>query len=109
LKGGEKQRISIARAILKKSPILLCDEPTSSLDSHTEWDIMNNLKEIGKNRTTLIIAHRLSTIRDCDEIILLHDGQLVEKGTHDELVKLGGRYYELQLQQRHHLSDNLGL
>jgi ABC-type multidrug transport system fused ATPase/permease subunit len=63
LSGGEKQRVAIARAILKNAPILLCDEPTSSLDSRTETDIMNNLKDLGKNRTTVIIAHRLSTIQ----------------------------------------------
>uniref|UniRef100_A0A6V2Q6L2 Uncharacterized protein n=2 Tax=Ditylum brightwellii TaxID=49249 RepID=A0A6V2Q6L2_9STRA len=100
LSGGEKQRVAIARAILKKAPILLCDEPTSSLDSHTEADIMNNLKEIGKNTTTLIIAHRLSTIQDCDEIIVLNEGRVVERGTHDELVALGGRYSDLLAMQR---------
>ena len=73
--GGEKQRVSLARAILKKAPIILCDEPTSSLDSHTELDIMNNLKEIGKNNTTIIIAHRLSTIRNADSIVCIsYDG-----------------------------------
>lgn len=95
LSGGEKQRVAIARAMLKDSPILLCDEPTSSLDSQTETEIMNNLKSIGKDRTTIIIAHRLSTIQDCDEIVVWSMGQVVEKGTHEELVRLGGRYTEL--------------
>ena len=104
LSGGEKQRVAIARAILKKAPILLCDEPTSSLDSETEMDIMNNLKEVGKNTTTIIIAHRLSTIQDCDEICVLDQGRVVERGTHNELLAMGGRYTELlkmQQQQNH--------
>ena len=100
LSGGEKQRCAIARAILKKAPILLCDEPTSSLDSHTEMDIMNNLKEVGQNNTTIIIAHRLSTIQDCDEIIVLHDGKAVERGTHEELLSKGGRYNDLLKMQK---------
>ena len=105
--GGEKQRVSLARAILKKAPIILCDEPTSSLDSHTELDIMNNLKEIGKNNTTIIIAHRLSTIQDCDEIIVLHEGSVVERGTHEELLRKGGRYNDLlKMQQQHHLDND---
>lgn len=79
LSGGEKQRVAIARAILKRAPILLCDEPTSSLDSQTEMDIMNNLKEMGENTITIIIAHRLSTIQDCDEIIVLDKGAVVER------------------------------
>lgn len=87
--------MAIARAIMKKAPILLCDEPTSSLDSKTELDIMNHIKELGKERTTIIIAHRLSTIQDCDEIIVLHKGKAVERGTHQELLKLGGRYSAL--------------
>lgn len=102
LSGGEKQRVSIARAILKKAPIILCDEPTSSLDSQTELDIMNNLKEVGKTNTTIIVAHRLSTIRDCDEIIVLHEGRVAERGTHDELVAHGGRYSDLLTFQRTH-------
>ena len=103
LSGGEKQRVAIARAILKRAPILLCDEPTSSLDSETELDIMSNLKEIGKNNTTLIIAHRLSTIQDCDEIIVLHEGEVVERGTHTELLAKRGRYTELlKMQQQNH-------
>lgn len=103
LSGGEKQRVAIARAILKDSPILLCDEPTSSLDSETEMDIMNNIKQLGKERTTVIIAHRLSTIQDCDEIIVLHEGTVVERGTHEELLRLQGRYTEL-LKMQHHSS-----
>ena len=95
LSGGEKQRVSIARAILKGAPILLCDEPTSSLDSETENDIMGNLKAIGSDRTTLIIAHRLSTIQDCDQIVVMHQGRVVEQGTHEELLRLGGRYVDL--------------
>jgi len=91
LSGGEKQRVSIARAILKGAPILLCDEPTSSLDAETENDIMTNLKEIGKKNTTLIVARRLSTIQDCDEIIVLHEGRMVERGTHETLLARGGR------------------
>jgi ABC-type multidrug transport system fused ATPase/permease subunit len=96
LSGGEKQRVSIARAILKGAPILLCDEPTSSLDSQTETDIMCSLKSVGKGRTTVIVAHRLSTIQDCDAIVVMHEGQVVEQGTHAELVsKRGGRYSAL--------------
>jgi len=109
LSGGEKQRVAIARAILKKAPILLCDEPTSSLDSETEMDIMNNLKEVGEKNTTIIIAHRLSTIQDCDEIIVLDKGCVVERGTHDELLAIGGRYNELlkmqQQQQRRGIEE----
>jgi ABC-type multidrug transport system fused ATPase/permease subunit len=100
LSGGEKQRVAIARAILKGAPILLCDEPTSSLDAEKEQDIMANLKEIGKCNTTLIVAHRLSTIQDCDEIIVLHEGKVVERGTHESLLALGGRYMELLKMQQ---------
>lgn len=95
LSGGEKQRVAIARAILKKAPILLCDEPTSSLDTRTEQSIMTNIKTLGQDRTTIIIAHRLSTIQDCDEIIVLHQGKVVERGSHQELLDLEGRYARL--------------
>jgi ATP-binding cassette, subfamily B (MDR/TAP), member 7 len=73
----------------------LCDEPTSSLDSETEADIMNNIKSIGSDRTTIIIAHRLSTVQDCDQILVMDQGRVIEYGTHDELVRLNGRYTEL--------------
>ena len=98
--GGEKQRVAIARAILKGSPILLCDEPTSSLDSETEADIMANLKEVGRDTTTIIVAHRLSTIQDADEIVVFHEGRVVERGTHLELLAQGGRYNDLLKIQR---------
>ena len=108
LSGGEKQRVSLARAILKKSPILLCDEPTSSLDSHTELEIMNNLKEVGKDTTCIIIAHRLSTIQDCDCIIVMDEGRVIEVGDHNELMVQGGRYSELVAFQRSHVEGNNG-
>jgi ATP-binding cassette, subfamily B (MDR/TAP), member 7 len=95
LSGGEKQRVAIARAILKDAPILLADEPTSSLDSETEHDIMSNIKQLGKGRTTIIVAHRLSTVQDCDEIIVLNQGQVIERGTHHQLLERNGRYAEL--------------
>jgi ABC-type multidrug transport system fused ATPase/permease subunit len=95
LSGGEKQRVSIARAMLKDSPILLCDEPTSSLDTATEYDIMQELKTMGRGRTTLIVAHRLSTVKDADIIIVMDQGRLVEQGTHEELLAIGGKYSEL--------------
>lgn len=102
LSGGEKQRVSLARAILKRAPILLCDEPTSSLDSHTELEIMNNLKEIGgeDDTTCVIIAHRLSTVQDCDAIVVMDQGKVVEMGTHEELMRKRGRYSELVSFQR---------
>jgi ABC-type multidrug transport system fused ATPase/permease subunit len=88
-------QVSIARAILKNAPILLCDEPTSSLDGETELEIMNNIKALGSDRTTIIIAHRLSTVQDCDQIFVLDKGVVVEQGTHQELVAMDGRYTEL--------------
>lgn len=95
LSGGEKQRVSIARAMLKNSPILLCDEPTSSLDTATEFDIMQQLKMMGRDRTTIIVAHRLSTVQDSDIIIVLEKGKLAQQGTHHELLQSGGKYTEL--------------
>jgi len=100
LSGGEKQRVAIARAILKNSPILIFDEATSSLDSITEQSIMRALNIATKDRTSIIIAHRLSTVVDCDQILVLDHGQVVEQGTHQELVsKTDSYYHKLWLSQ----------
>src|SRR5712691_4283524 len=100
LSGGEKQRVAIARTILKSPPILLLDEATSALDSHTERDIQDALDQVAKNRTTLVIAHRLSTIVGADEIIVLDQGVIVERGTHHELLARAGLYASMWNRQR---------
>ena len=100
LSGGEKQRVAIARTILKAPPILLLDEATSALDSHTEKEIQDALERVSKNRTTLVIAHRLSTIVGADEIIVLDEGVIVERGTHHELLRQGGLYASMWNRQR---------
>ena len=103
LSGGEKQRVAIARTILKRPPILVFDEATSSLDSKSERSILSAIQEISKGHTSMVIAHRLSTIVDADKILVLDHGSIVEQGTHRELLNLGGRYAELwssQLRQR---------
>ena len=101
LSGGEKQRIAIARTLLKDPPILVFDEATSALDTRTEKIIQAELADIARERTTLVIAHRLSTIVDADQIIVLAHGRIVERGRHEELVARGGRYAQLwALQQR---------
>ncbi|KAF7562695.1 hypothetical protein G7046_g1443 [Stylonectria norvegica] len=92
LSGGEKQRVAIARTILKDPRIIMLDEATSALDSHTEQEIQDNVWNIGQGRTLLIIAHRLSTITHADQIIVLNNGAIVERGTHEELLTAGGRY-----------------
>lgn len=100
LSGGEKQRVAIARTVLKNPPILVFDEATSALDSRTEKAIQHELASISANRTTLIIAHRLSTIVDADQIIVMDAGHVLERGTHRALLEQGGRYAEMwQLQQ----------
>nr|WP_283710550.1 ABC transporter ATP-binding protein/permease [Pseudoalteromonas prydzensis] len=98
--GGEKQRIAIARAILKKSQILIFDEATSALDSHSEQAILNAMREVANNHTSLVIAHRLSTITDADTILVMQAGELVEQGSHTQLLALDGEYARMwQLQQ----------
>ena len=100
LSGGEKQRVAIARTILKNPPILLLDEATSALDTHTEREIQSALKEVSKNRTTLVIAHRLSTVVDADEILVLDHGEIVERGRHGALVAKGGHYASMWNKQK---------
>ena len=100
LSGGEKQRVAIARTILKNPPILLLDEATSALDSHTEKDIQDALQRVSRNRTTLVIAHRLSTIVGADEIIVLDQGIIVERGSHHFLLAKGGLYASMWNRQR---------
>jgi ABC-type transport system involved in Fe-S cluster assembly fused permease/ATPase subunit len=103
LSGGEKQRVAIARTILKRPPILVFDEATSSLDSKSERSILAALEKISQGHSSMVIAHRLSTIVDADKILVLDQGCIVEQGTHLELLNLGGRYSELwtsQLRQR---------
>jgi ABC-type transport system involved in Fe-S cluster assembly fused permease/ATPase subunit len=100
LSGGEKQRVAIARTILKNPPILMLDEATSALDTGTERDIQGALNEVSRNRTTLVIAHRLSTVIDADEILVLDHGQIIERGRHGELLALGGHYASMWNKQR---------
>ncbi|TYJ41628.1 hypothetical protein E1A91_A03G035800v1 [Gossypium mustelinum] len=99
LSGGEKQRVALARAFLKAPAILLCDEATSALDSTTEAEILNALKSLANNRTSIFIAHRLTTAMQCDEIIVLENGKVVEQGPHDILLGKAGRYAQLWSQQ----------
>jgi ATP-binding cassette, subfamily B, heavy metal transporter len=100
LSGGEKQRVAIARTILKGPPILVLDEATSALDSHTEKEIQDALDRVSQNRTTLVIAHRLSTIVGADEIIVLDQGRIAERGTHRQLLAAGGLYASMWSRQR---------
>jgi ATP-binding cassette, subfamily B, heavy metal transporter len=99
LSGGEKQRVAIARVLLKNPPILILDEATSSLDSVSEAAILEALNEVSRKRTTLVIAHRLSTIRDADSILVMDDGRIVESGNHNDLLAQGGAYARLWNQQ----------
>jgi ATP-binding cassette subfamily B protein len=101
LSGGEKQRVAIARTLLKNPPILLLDEATSALDTRTEQDILSTLKRVSEHRTSLSIAHRLSTIADSDLIYVMHEGRLAEHGTHAQLLRLDGLYAEMWSRQAH--------
>ena len=101
LSGGEKQRVAIARTLLKKPALLIFDEATSALDSRTERAFQEELLSLAKNRSTLIIAHRLSTIVHADQILVMHHGEIVERGTHAQLLLANGRYAEMwQMQER---------
>jgi ATP-binding cassette subfamily B protein len=101
LSGGEKQRVAIARAILKNPSILIFDEATSALDSQSERAIQTELDRIQLGRTTLVIAHRLSTVMNADQILVMNDGRIVERGSHPQLLALGGQYAQMwRLQQQ---------
>jgi ATP-binding cassette subfamily B protein len=99
LSGGEKQRIGIARTLLKAPDLLVLDEATSSLDTRTEKDIKESLLSLGRGRTTIIIAHRLSTISNSDQIIVVEKGEVIESGTHKSLIKLDGVYASMWFKQ----------
>jgi ATP-binding cassette subfamily B protein len=99
LSGGEKQRVAIARTILKDPRLLILDEATSALDTRTEQDIQAALRDVARNRTTLVIAHRLSTVVEADEIIVLQEGAIAERGTHGALIAAGGLYADMWRRQ----------
>jgi ATP-binding cassette subfamily B protein len=101
LSGGEKQRVAIARTLLKKPAMLIFDEATSALDSKTERAFQDELFNLAKNRTTLIIAHRLSTIIHADQILVMDRGQIIERGSHQQLLAAQGRYAEMWKMQEH--------
>jgi ABC-type transport system involved in Fe-S cluster assembly fused permease/ATPase subunit len=99
LSGGEKQRVGIARTLLKNPPILILDEATSALDTQTEQSIQESLSEMGQGRSVIVIAHRLSTIADADLILVMEEGRVVERGTHEALLAEGGRYAAMWARQ----------
>ena len=99
LSGGQKQRIAIARAFLKNAPLLLLDEATSALDTQSEIQVQTALERLMKGRTTFVVAHRLSTVRGADQILVLDGGEIVERGTHDTLIRHGGLYARLAEKQ----------
>ena len=99
LSGGQKQRTSLARAILRQPRILVLDDSLSSVDTDTEERILRGLREVMRQRTTILIAHRISTVKGADQIIVMRDGQVIERGSHDELLSLGGYYADLYQKQ----------
>jgi ATP-binding cassette subfamily B multidrug efflux pump len=99
LSGGQKQRTAIARAVMRNPRILILDDSLSAVDTYTEEKILHNLRDVRSGRTTLIVSHRVSTIRDADLICVLDDGQIIERGTHEELIAHGGEYADLYQRQ----------
>jgi ATP-binding cassette subfamily B protein len=99
LSGGQKQRTSIARAVMRKPRILILDDALSAVDTYTEEEILTRLRTVMEGRTSIIISHRISTVKDADAIVVLCDGTIIEQGTHDQLVALGGVYAELHRKQ----------
>jgi ATP-binding cassette subfamily B protein len=100
LSGGQKQRTALARAIIKNPPVLILDDAFSSVDVETEEENLRQLKQFMKGRTTLLISHRISTVREADMIIYLRAGEIIEQGSHDELIARQGAYYQLYQRQR---------
>jgi ATP-binding cassette subfamily B protein len=99
LSGGQKQRLSIARAIIKEPQILIFDDCLSAVDTRTEEEILNNLSRVMKNKTSILIAHRVSTIKNADRILVMNSGEIIEQGTHNELMTLKGIYFDLYEKQ----------